>query len=87
MTDVIPQLRMEMNETVSGRIDMLNSTNTALQKVSATPIVSKPYRISNLIPRNWEGSNDKKIIPTLHVGPALVDARLVRRRRINACQR
>ena len=57
MTDVIQQL--EMNETVSGRMDMLNSINAALQNVSAKSIASKPYRISDLIPRNWEGSNDK----------------------------
>ena len=59
VTDVIQQLRTEMNETVSGRIDMLNSINTALQKVSSKPLVSEPYRISDLIPRNWEGSNAK----------------------------
>ena len=38
-----------MNETVSGRIDMLNSINTAVQKVSAKPIGSKQYRISDLL--------------------------------------
>ena len=59
MTDVIQQLRTEMNETVSGRMDMLNSINTALQNVSAKPTDSKPYRISDFLPRNWEGSNDK----------------------------
>ena len=51
MPDVIQHLRTELNETVSGRIDMLRSINTTLQKVSAKPTVSKPYRIS-------EGSND-----------------------------
>ena len=58
MADVIQHLRTELNETVSGRIDMLSSINTTLQKVSAKPTVSKPYRISDFIPRNWEGSND-----------------------------
>ena len=82
MTDVIQELRLRMNETVSGRIDMLNSITTALQKVSAKPIVPKPYRISDRLPRNWEGS-----IETFHVGPARVDASVVRRRRDNACQR
>ena len=51
MTDVIQQLRTEMNETVNDRIDMLSSINTALQNVSAKPMVSKPYRISDFIPR------------------------------------
>ena len=59
MTDVIQQLRTEMNETVNGRMDMLNSINTALQNVSTKTTDFKPYRISDLIPRNWEGSNDK----------------------------
>ena len=59
MADVMQQLRTEMNETVNGRIDVLSSINTALQKVSAKLAVSKPYRISDLIPRRWEGSNDK----------------------------
>ena len=59
MTDVIQQLRTEMNETVNGRMDMLNSINTALQNVSMKTTDSKPYRISDLIPRNWKGSNEK----------------------------
>ena len=59
MTDVIQQLRTEMNETVNGRMDMLNSINNALQNVSKKTTDSKPYRISDLIPRNWEGSNEK----------------------------
>ena len=59
ITDVIQQLRTEMNETVNGRMDMLNSINTALQNVSTKTTDFKPYRISDLIPRNWEGSNEK----------------------------
>ena len=59
MTDIIQQLRTEMNETVNGRMDMLNSINTALQNVSTKATDSKPYRISDLIPRNWEGSHEK----------------------------
>ena len=59
MTDVIQQLRTEMNETVNGRKDMLNSINTALQNVSTKTTDFKPYRISDLISRNLEGSNEK----------------------------
>ena len=59
MTDVIQQLCTEMNETVNGRMDMLNSINTALQNVSTKTTDFKPYRISDLIPRNWEGRNEK----------------------------
>ena len=35
MTDKVQELRTEMNEVVNGRVDMLSSINTALQKVSA----------------------------------------------------
>ena len=59
MADVIQQVRVEVDETISGRMDMLKSINTALQNVSARPAESKPYRISDLTPRNWEGSNEK----------------------------
>ena len=55
VADVIQQLRAEVNDAISGRMDI----NTALQNVSARPAESKPYRISDLIPRNWEGSNEK----------------------------
>ena len=59
VTDVMQQLRMEENEPISGRMDMLNSINAALLNVSAKPSDSKPYRISDLLPRNWKGSNEK----------------------------
>ena len=55
----VQQLRAEVNEAIKGRMDMSNSIITALQNVSARPAESKPYRISDLIPRNWEGSNEK----------------------------
>ena len=55
VADVIQQLRAEVNDAISGRMDI----NAALQNVSARPAESKPYRISVLIPRNWEGSNEK----------------------------
>ena len=48
-----------MNDTICGRMDMLSSINTALQNVSASPAETKPYRISDIIPRNWEGNNEK----------------------------
>ena len=34
MADVIQQVRAEVNEAIGGRMDMLNSINTALQNVS-----------------------------------------------------
>ena len=48
-----------MNDAISGRMDMLNSINTALKNVSARPAENKPYRISDIIPRNWEGNIEK----------------------------
>ena len=59
VADVIQQLRAEVNEAISGRMDTTNSIITAIQKVSAKPAESKPHRISDLILRNWEGSNEK----------------------------
>ena len=56
---MIQQLRAEVNEAISGRKDMLNSVNAAIQNVSARPAESKPHGISDLIPRNLEGSNEK----------------------------
>ena len=37
----------------------LNSINTALQNVAANPVDSKLCRVSDLIPRSWEGNNEK----------------------------
>ena len=59
VADVIQQLRAEMSETISSRMDMMGSIRAALQRVSAKSTESKAYRISDLIPRNWEGSNEK----------------------------
>ena len=59
VADVTQRLRAEVNEAVSGRMDMLNSINTALQNVSRKPAASKPYRISDLLPKYWEGSSEK----------------------------
>ena len=50
---------LEMNEKINSRMDMLNSISTAIQNVSMKTNDSKPYRISDLIPRNWEGNNEK----------------------------
>ena len=60
VADVIQQLRPEVNEAISGRMDMMNSISAALQRImTAKPAESKPYRINDLIPRNWEGCNEK----------------------------
>ena len=59
VADVIQQFRTEMNERINGRMDMLNSISTAIQSMSTRPNVFKPYKISDLIPRTWEGNNGK----------------------------
>ena len=59
VTDVIQQWIVEVDETVSGRMDMLSSINTTLQNMSAKPIASRPHRITDFLSRNWDGSNDK----------------------------
>ena len=38
---------------------VVNSINTALRNVSVKPTDSKPYRISVLLPKNSEGSNEE----------------------------
>ena len=71
VADVMQQLTAELNEAISDRVDLMNSISTALQTVSAKPAESKPYRISDLIPRHWEGSNEKgevqKLMSDLHL--------------------
>ena len=53
VTDVMQQARAEVNDAISGSI------NKALHHVSARPAENKPCRISDLIPRNWEGNNEQ----------------------------
>ena len=50
------QLIAEMAGAINSRVDMLSSINTARQNVAAKPVDSKPYRISDIIPRRWEGN-------------------------------
>ena len=60
VADVIQQLRAEVSEIISSRMNMMNSISAALQRVSARSTECKPYRISDLIPRNWECNNEKE---------------------------
>ena len=43
-------------------MDMMNSISAALQRVTAKPAESKPYRISHLILRNWEGGKGRHLV-------------------------
>ena len=62
-----------MNEAISGRMDMLNSINTAPQNVSARPAESKPYRISGPHSRNWEIEFSVEEFRSMEPGPAQND--------------
>ena len=84
IADVVQQLRVEVNESVSGRMEMLNSIKIALQSVSAKPTDFKPYRISD---KKLGRQQRQRIIPKLHVRLAFVYATVVKPRRENACQR
>ena len=53
-------------------MDMMHSISAALQRVTAKPAESKPYRISDLIPRNWEGGKCRHLV----VAGKLVDEQL-----------
>ena len=59
VAEVIQQLRVDMTGTTNSRIDMLSSITAALQNVAGKPTDSKQYRISDLIPRSWDSSNEK----------------------------
>ena len=87
MADVTQQLRVNADESISGRMDMLNSINTALQNVSAKPTASKPYRISDLLPRNWESSNEEKDNPEASCQTCTCGCKRGQTKEKNACQR
>ena len=80
------QLSTELTDAVGGRIDVLNSMTTALENVSAKLV---PSRISDLIPRNCEGNNEREI--RHFTRPAedlrLTDKRLQQIRRPSKCRR
>ena len=45
---------------INGRLDAISSISSAMQRLSAGPAETvKPYRIRDLIPKNWDGSHDK----------------------------
>ena len=60
MADSLQRVREEMHTAINGRLDAINSMSSALQRLSAGPAeTAKPYRISDLIPKCWDGSHDK----------------------------
>ena len=44
----------------NGRLDAISSISSAMQRLSAGPAgTAKPYKISDLIPKSWDGSHEK----------------------------
>ena len=60
MADSLQRVREEMHTAINGRLDAISSISSARQRISAGPAeAAKPYRISDLIPKSWDGSHDK----------------------------
>ena len=60
LADAVVQIRNEMRNEVNGRLDLLNSMTTAILNIAtASSNGTRPHKISDLIPKNWEGSNEK----------------------------
>ena len=59
VAEVMRQVRAELSETANGRIDVSNGFATPLKRVSGNPAASMPDRISDLLPKNWEGGNEE----------------------------
>ena len=73
--------RAEVNDTISGMMDMLNSINTAARPAETSRIesVTSSQEIGK--------ATTKRRVQELHVGLAPVDAGVVKSRRENACHR
>ena len=49
-----------MHTATNGRLDAISSMSSAMQRISVGPAeTANPYRISDLIPKSWDGSHDK----------------------------
>ena len=60
MADSLQRVREGMHTAINGRLDAISSISSAMQRLSAcTAETVKPSRISDLIPKSWDGSHDK----------------------------
>ena len=60
VADSLQRVREEMHTAIKGNLDEISSISSAMQRISAGPAeAAKPYRISDLIPKRWDGSHDK----------------------------
>ena len=67
IADSMQQVREEMHTAINGRLDAISSISSAMQRLSAgSAETAKPYRISDLIPKSWDGSHEKGHFRKLH---------------------
>ena len=60
IADSLQRARQEMHTAINGRLDTISSISSAMQRLSAGPAeTAKLYRISDLIPKSWDGSHDE----------------------------
>ena len=64
MADSSQRVREEMHTAINGRLDAISSISSAMQRLSAgLAETAEPCRISDLIPKSWDGSHDKGQFP------------------------
>ena len=60
LADSLHRVREEMHIAINGRLDAISSISSAMQMISARTVeTAKPNRISDLIPKSWDGSHEK----------------------------
>ena len=60
IVDSLQRVREGMHTPINGRLDAISSISSAMQRLSAGPAeTANPYRVSDLIPKSWDGSHDK----------------------------
>ena len=60
IADSLQRFRREMQTATNGRLDAISSISSAMQRLSAgLAETAKPYTVSDLIPKSWDGSPDK----------------------------
>ena len=60
IADSLQRVREEMHTTISGRLDATGSISSVMQRLSAgSAETAKPYRISDLILKSWDGSHEE----------------------------
>ena len=59
MADCLQRVREEMHTATMGRLHAISSISSAMQRLSTgSAETAKPYRISDLIPKSWDGGHE-----------------------------